>query len=75
MLNSELVYPQDREDHTQFSGAFFRVRPPASAWEMNTISLKLSTEMVILREVLSRPKNSNSDPTQNTAQSQNYKEN
>ena len=31
--------------------------------------------MVILREVLSRPKNSNSDPTQNTAQSQNYKEN
>ena len=23
MLNSELVYPQDREDHTQFSGAFF----------------------------------------------------
>ena len=28
MLNSELVYPQDREDHTQFSGAFFRVRPP-----------------------------------------------
>ena len=31
--------------------------------------------MVILREVLSQPKNPNSDQTQNTAHSQNYKEN